>query len=102
MRRQYVLPGLDDSRAPRRRTAHGITPAERDYLAALQGGLCAVCQRPGQRLQLDHDHRIAPGRIGTRESIRGLLCPRCNGCLGKLGDQNIPRLIAYLTRGQRP
>jgi hypothetical protein len=97
MRRQRVL-GPSDSRAPARRKAHGLTADERDALIAFQGGLCAICGRAGQRLEVDHDHRHCPGPTGCRSCIRGMLCSRCNGNLGKLGDVNVPRLIAYLQR----
>ena len=93
--RQRVL-GPTDSRAPNRRKAHGLAVAERDALAALQGGLCAICLQPSDRLQIDHDHRHCPGTEGCRLCIRGLLCPKCNSGLGWIGDRNIPRLLAYL------
>ena len=95
--RQRVL-GASDSRAPTRRTVHGLTPAEVDALIALQGGLCAVCGRPGQRLQVDHDHRHCPGPLGCRNCVRGMLCNRCNTGLGQIGDLNVPKLLRYLAR----
>lgn len=95
--RQRVL-GPTDSRAPVRRRAHGLTANEIDALIALQGGLCAVCGRAGQRLQIDHDHRHCPGRIGCRHCVRGMLCPRCNTALGQIGDVNVPNLVGYLAR----
>jgi hypothetical protein len=95
--RQRIL-GPTDSRAPVRRRVHGLTADERDALVAFQGGRCAICGRSGQPLQLDHDHRCHAGATGCRLCVRGMLCPRCNGSLGKLGDANIPRLIAYLSR----
>jgi recombination endonuclease VII len=97
MRHQWIL-GPTDSRAPARRTAHGITPAERDYLFEFQGGACAICGRAGLRLELDHDHRHCPGRTGCRECVRGLWCSRCNSGLGLIGDAAVPRLLAYLAR----
>ena len=97
MRRQRVL-GPTDSRAPARRTAHGITPAERDRLAELQSWSCAICLRGGLKLELDHDHRHCPGRTGCRQCVRGLLCGRCNAGLGLIGDAFIPRLLGYLAR----
>jgi hypothetical protein len=97
MRRQRVL-GAWDSRAPARRKAHGLTADERDALIALQGGLCAICGRAGQRLEVDHDHRHCPGATGCRSCVRGGLCGRCNTALGRFGDANVPRLIAYLQR----
>lgn len=93
--RQRIL-GPTDSRAPIRRTAHGLTPGEQDALRAAQGGLCAICGRAGQRLQVDHDHRHCPGTEGCRACVRGALCPRCNTHLGGIGDRNIPALLRYL------
>ena len=65
-------------------------------MVLVQRGLCAICGRPGQRLQVDHDHRHCPGRMGCRRCVRGLLCGRCNTALGQLGDLNVERLVAYL------
>jgi len=98
--RQRIL-GPTDSRAPGRRTRHGLTPAERDAWAALQGGRCAICGKAGEKLEVDHNHEHCPGKIGCRQCVRGMLCGRCNTALGRIGDKNIPRLIAYLSRGQR-
>jgi hypothetical protein len=95
MRRQRIL-GPDDSRAPARRKAHGLTADERDYIWTLQGGACAICRRTGLRLELDHDHRHCSGRTGCRQCIRGLLCGRCNAGLGLIGDAFVPRLLRYL------
>jgi hypothetical protein len=97
MRRQRIL-GPDDSRAPVRRRTHGLTPAEIDALIDFQDGRCGVCGRASQRLEIDHDHRHCPGPTGCRACVRGLLCPACNGALGKLGDRNVPRLLRYLAR----
>jgi hypothetical protein len=94
---QRIL-GATDSRAPVRRVVHGLTPSEVDALVALQRGLCAICGRSGQRLQVDHDHRHCPGRTGCRRCVRGMLCGRCNTALGQIGDVNVPRLAAYLAR----
>lgn len=95
--RQRIL-GPSDSRAPLRRKTHGLSADAIDALIAAQGGRCAVCARPGLRLQVDHDHRHCPGRMGCRACVRGMLCNRCNSSLGLLGDANIPRLIRYLAR----
>jgi len=95
--RQRVL-GPADSRAPIRRRAHGLTPAEQDALRAAQDGRCAICRRPEPRLVIDHDHRHCPGRIGCRQCVRGYLCNTCNSALGWLGDVNIPAILRYLDR----
>jgi hypothetical protein len=95
MRHQRVL-GPDDSRAPTRRRAHGLTATEREDLWTLQRGACAICGRAGLRLELDHDHRHCPGRTGCRLCARGLLCSRCNSGLGLIGDAFVPALLRYL------
>lgn len=95
--RQRILSPAD-SRAPVRRKVHGLTANERDALAAAQGGACAICGRTGMPLEVDHNHEHCPGREGCRLCVRGLLCHACNSGLGFLGDENIPALIAYLTR----
>lgn len=93
--RQRIL-GTTDSRAPLPRTVHGLKPAEPDALFRLQGGRCAICQRSGVRLVIDHDHRHHPGRSGCRRCVRGLLCTRCNTAIGQLGEANVDRLVKYL------
>lgn len=65
-------------------------------LADLQGGRCAICRgecSTGKRLSVDHDH----DRDGWR-SVRGLLCRRCNGLLGRAGDsiEWLQKAIHYL------
>lgn len=42
-----------------------------------QGGVCAICQKPGQ-LVVDHDH--------VTGKVRGLLHHNCNKALGMLQD----------------
>jgi Recombination endonuclease VII len=95
--RQHIL-GPTDSRAPLRHRTHGLTADEVAALVALQGGACAICGRTGEPLQVDHDHRHCPGRMGCRHCVRGLLCPRCNTALGRFGDHRIPQLMRYLAR----
>lgn len=84
----------------RLRRDFNITPAERDKMEALQGGLCEICgcgettKRGGKirRLSVDHDHSTG--------SFRGLICNRCNTTLGKvLDDPGLLRKMAcYLER----
>lgn len=77
-----------------------------DYRAMLaaQGGVCAGCGDPpaeGKSLHVDHDHSCCPSSRKTcGECVRGLLCFRCNGALGNVGDsrQVLQALIAYLDR----
>lgn len=66
------------------------------FLFDAQGGLCAICGRPGgvKSLNLDHRHDTL--------QVRGLLCGSCNRALGLFGD-DIERLraaIRYLQRNK--
>jgi hypothetical protein len=52
-------------------TTYGLTRADYDLMVAVQGGLCAMCQRrPRAKLCIDHCH-------ATRR-LRFLLCKKCN------------------------
>ena len=90
-----------DSRAPVRRRAHGLSQLTRDRMRQAQGGCCAICGRldghGDAALEVDHDHRHCQGREGCRLCVRGLLCGPCNRSLGRIGDHNSDRLIAYLS-----
>lgn len=57
-----------------------------------QKGLCAICDSDGwgRRLVVDHCH--------ITHTIRGLLCWRCNGALGIIGEDNMGRAVEYLRR----
>lgn len=81
---------------------YGITQAEYDAILSAQDGKCAGCG--GTRsysLHVDHDHRhetdlLAAGlseQDAARQSIRGLLCARCNKVLRDIRD-NAPNLVA--------
>lgn len=44
-----------------------------------QNGVCAICLgKRVKKLDVDHDHKAARETGSVRDSIRGLLCPRCN------------------------
>lgn len=45
-----------------------------------QGGLCALCERPLKRANVDHDHRCCPRRLKEfcGKCNRGLCCFSCN------------------------
>lgn len=77
-------PGKD--REYQLRSLYGITVEQYDAMFEAQGGLCAICGRPGNGpLRVDHDHE-------TNE-VRGLLCHGCNVAIGLMADDP-DRLIA--------
>lgn len=43
-----------------------------------QKGICPICKRGGEKMEIDHDH--------DTKKVRGLLCSRCNGALGQFCD----------------
>lgn len=64
---------------------------------------CPGCSKPlsidgARTFHLDHDHNCCPGTTSCGKCIRGILCERCNHCLGNAGDnvQTMRNLIAYL------
>jgi hypothetical protein len=71
---------------------YGVTPADYAALMVAQDGRCAICltsdPAPWDQLSVDHDHET--GRV------RGLLCMRCNSCLGYVQDS--PDLLRKAVR----
>jgi hypothetical protein len=66
--------------AAKRLHKYGITPAQYAAMWDSQEGLCAICSRPAE--VIDHDHQTG--------DVRGLLCDFCNKGLGFFrDDQNI-------------
>lgn len=92
--------------ANRRKGAHGtrikrtysITAEEYAAILAHQGGACGGCgEKRTYNLHVEHDHKVERER-GTRPSIRGLACARCNSVLRKVRDNPavLRRLADYL------
>lgn len=77
------------------RNRYGLTLEDYEDLLQEQNGGCAICEASppeNRRLSVDHCHKTG--------KIRGLLCNKCNCCLGMV-DDNIDRLfdaIAYLRK----
>ena len=93
-------------KATRSRAAHGtrieatygITATEYNTLLNYQNGACAMCGGTRKyRLHVDHDHKLEREQ-GSRASVRGLLCARCNKLLAKAGDDTnlLAAAIKYL------
>lgn len=78
---------------------YGLNDGEYDILYASQNNRCALCQVSSgkhKRLAVDHSHDLS-----GRESVRGLLCGRCNyNLLGIFSDnpEFYLRVYDYLKR----
>ena len=76
------------------RNKYNISLKEYNQLLDFQGGSCALCQKPlerlSRRINIDHDHDTG--------EVRGLLCTGCNTGLGHLGDdiEGLERALYYL------
>lgn len=81
----------------RLRTLFGLTPEGYEELLKKQNGLCYICKQTNRRktahlpLAVDHNH--------TTNKLRGLLCNRCNLCLGWFEDHKTA-ILTYLRRGR--
>lgn len=58
-----------------------LTPEAYAQIEAFQGGVCAACGKPAERVRLAVDHEHSTGRV------RGLLCWICNRALGFICDR---------------
>jgi hypothetical protein len=78
---------------------YGINLIQYEKLFEEHKGLCAICNKPSQRvnkngelkrLAVDHDHKTG--------KVRGLLCFDCNTGLGKFGDdvEMLSKALSYL------
>ena len=72
---------------------YGITLEQLTQL--LEPGVCDLCGRESEKLQVDHDHITG--------DVRGALCGRCNTALGLLGDdeEGVMRALTYLRTASR-
>ena len=88
-----------DCRSAHRRLLRSNKQARQD-LAEKQNNACAICGRVdefnGKSLALDHDHET--------QTIRGLLCMRCNTGIALLGEEPTVLLqaVKYLRRYATP
>jgi len=76
------------------RRQYGISMEQFDALLEFQGGGCALCSKPieklRRRMNIDHDHKNG--------KVRGILCSGCNTGLGHLGDnvEGLKKALYYL------
>lgn len=93
----------DGEEAFRRRTRgyylkwrFGITLDQYDQMLKDQAGVCAICgttnTAPRDTFCVDHCHATG--------AVRGLLCHKCNVCIGQAADdpQLLRKAVAYLER----
>lgn len=74
-----------------RKKKYGVTEEDFSVMISAQQGKCKICgvamkmhgRTSGDRCCVDHDH--------TTNKVRGLLCHKCNGLLGKCNDN--PRVL---------
>ncbi len=70
---------------------HHLTLEQYSEKLKEQGEHCALCpsipSNNGERLGVDHDHTICPGKYACYKCRRGLLCSTCNARLGYLEQQ---------------
>ena len=57
---------------------YGLSPADYRELLRQQGGVCAICRKPGRALEIDHCH--------ATNVVRRPLCRKCNKGLGQFDD----------------
>jgi hypothetical protein len=77
---------------------YGLTPEGYVALLHAQNGKCAICGKgpnSGDKLWIDHNH--------VTQTVRGLLCKRCNFALGGFRDSIDVLLsaIEYLRRSEK-
>ena len=86
------------TRAQQLKVKYGITEADYDRMAKVQGGVCAICKcrQRFQKLAVDHDHKTG--------KVRGLLCVSCNRGLGTFFDSTYRLRAAadYLDKFKAP
>jgi hypothetical protein len=71
---------------------YGLTQLDFETMAGQQKGLCLICQKAPKKLCVDHCH--------STNSIRGLLCLKCNSALGLFSESfsTIIRAADYIRR----
>jgi hypothetical protein len=92
--REYRARRTSEIREGHLRRTFGMTLADYDAMLGAQGGGCAICgdlPADGQSFHVDH----------FGDTVRGILCVRCNNALGQLKERaDLAELAAdYLVSG---
>lgn len=75
----------NQERANKLRFKYKITAEKYDEMLKAQGGVCALCKKPPNKIRLavDHDHACCPQqKKSCGKCVRGLLCFTCNRWMG--------------------
>jgi hypothetical protein len=84
----------------------GITAPEYEAMLVAQNGACAICLRKprSRKLCVDHDHAAERRGAFPRETVRGLICTRCNRGLGMFNEEaeTIQRAARYFADPPAP
>lgn len=78
--RAIIKARREKAHAARVQQTYGLRPGEYDELLAFQGGVCALCGKPGvkKRLSVDHCHKTG--------EVRGLIHAWENTIVGRIRD----------------
>ena len=74
---------------------YGITPEEYNQMYEFQQFGCAICRKPFDKLDVDHNHKTG--------EVRDLLCETCNVIVGFLENHEslVIDAVEYLKRHNR-
>jgi Recombination endonuclease VII len=89
------------------RHSYHMSREQYETLLAKQNGGCAICggqNSDHRKLAIDHDHSCCSGqKRSCGKCIRGLLCSRCNHCLGHARDsvEILESAVRYLKQHKK-
>lgn len=100
-RAKVYVKNKDKFKDDQRRRRYGITREQFDKMLKNQEGQCDICYAPfdcsskNSSPHIDHDHETG--------AIRGLLCHKCNMCIGQMGDDTtvLGNAVGYLINHHR-